>query len=77
MAPDGNGADGNGADGNGADGYGGEDTGALTGRAWLAALPDALGMLRGPIRRRVRAAAGSGRKKLVYLEDGRPVAGIS
>jgi len=43
----------------------------------LAALPDALSMLRGPIRRRVRAAAGSGRKKLVYLEDGRPVAGIS
>src|SRR3984957_13359116 len=38
----------------------------------LAALPDALSMLRGPIRRRVRAAAGSGRKKLVYLEDGRP-----
>ena len=29
-------------DGNGADGYGGEDTGALTGRAWLAALPDEL-----------------------------------
>ena len=43
----------------------------------LAALPDALSLLRGPIRRRVRAAAGSGRKKLVYLEDGRPVAGIS
>jgi len=43
----------------------------------LAALPDALGLLRGPIRRRVRAAAGSGRKKLVYLENGRPVAGIS
>jgi 8-oxo-dGTP diphosphatase len=43
----------------------------------LAALPDALSMLRGPIRRRVRAAAGLGRKKLVYLEDGRPVAGIS
>ena len=43
----------------------------------LAALPDALGLLRGPIRRRVRAAAGSGRKGLVYLEDGRPVTGIS
>jgi len=43
----------------------------------LAALPDALGLLRGPIRRRVRAAAGSGRKGLVYLEGGRPVAGIS
>jgi 8-oxo-dGTP diphosphatase len=37
----------------------------------LAALPDALGLLRGPIRRRVRAATGS--KRLVYLEDGRPV----
>jgi 8-oxo-dGTP diphosphatase len=37
----------------------------------LAALPDALGLLRGPIRRRVRAATG--RKRLVYLEDGRPV----
>ena len=43
----------------------------------LAALPDALGLLRGPIRRRVRAAAGSGRNGLVYLEDGRPVPGIS
>ena len=43
----------------------------------LAALPDALGLLRGPIRRRVRAATGSGRKGLVYLEDGRPVPGIS
>ena len=40
----------------------------------LAALPDALALLRGPIRRRVRAAtAGRG---LVYLEDGRPVAGV-
>ena len=37
----------------------------------LAALPDALSLLRGPIRRRVRAAVG--RKGLVYLEDGRPV----
>ena len=37
----------------------------------LAAVPDALGLLRGPIRRRVRAAVGS--KRLVYLEDGRPV----
>jgi 8-oxo-dGTP diphosphatase len=37
----------------------------------LAALPDALGLLRGPIRRRVRAATGSNR--LIYLEDGRPV----
>lgn len=37
----------------------------------LAALPDALGLLRAPIRRRVSAAVG--RKGLVYLEDGRPV----
>jgi 8-oxo-dGTP pyrophosphatase MutT (NUDIX family) len=37
----------------------------------LAAVPDALRLLRGPIRRRVRAAAR--RKGLVYLEDGRPV----
>jgi 8-oxo-dGTP diphosphatase len=42
----------------------------------LAALPDALGLLRGPIRRRVRAATGPGRKRLVYLEDGRPVPGV-
>jgi len=40
----------------------------------LAAIPDALGLLRGPIRRRVRAAVGS--KRLVYLEDGRPVPGV-
>jgi 8-oxo-dGTP diphosphatase len=40
----------------------------------LAAVPDALGLLRGPIRRRVRAATGSNR--LVYLEDGRPVPGV-
>jgi 8-oxo-dGTP diphosphatase len=40
----------------------------------LAAVPDALGLLRGPIRRRVRAAAGS--KRLVYLEDGRRVRGF-
>src|SRR5215471_1533060 len=40
----------------------------------LAAVPDALGLLRGPIRRRVRAAAGT--KRLVYLEDGRPVPGV-
>jgi 8-oxo-dGTP diphosphatase len=37
----------------------------------LAALPDALGLLRGPIRRRVRAATRG--LRLVYLEDGRPV----
>jgi 8-oxo-dGTP pyrophosphatase MutT (NUDIX family) len=42
----------------------------------LAALPDALRLLRGPIRRRVRAAGGSGRNGLVYLEDGRPVPGV-
>jgi 8-oxo-dGTP diphosphatase len=40
----------------------------------LAALPDALGLLRGPIRRRVRAAAG--RHRLVYLENGRRVPGV-
>ena len=40
----------------------------------LAALPDALSLLRGPIRRRVRAAVG--RTGLVYLEDGRPVPGV-
>jgi 8-oxo-dGTP pyrophosphatase MutT (NUDIX family) len=40
----------------------------------FAAVPDALGLLRGPIRRRVRASAG--RKRLVYLEDGRPVPGV-
>jgi 8-oxo-dGTP diphosphatase len=37
----------------------------------LVPLPDALDLLRGPIKRRVRAAT-SGRR-LVYLEDGRPV----
>ena len=37
----------------------------------LAAVPDALALLRGPIRRRVRAATGC--KRLIYLEDGRPV----
>jgi 8-oxo-dGTP diphosphatase len=40
----------------------------------LAAVPDALGLLRGPIRRRVSAATG--RKRLAYLEDGRPVPGV-
>jgi hypothetical protein len=43
----------------------------------LVPLPDALALLRGPIRRRVRAATGrhrtTGRHRLVYLEDGRPV----
>ena len=40
----------------------------------LAALPDALGLLRGPIRRRVWAAARG--RRPVYLEDGRPVHGV-
>ena len=40
----------------------------------LASLAEALTLLRGPIRRRVRAAC-SGRG-LVYLEDGRPAEGI-
>jgi len=40
----------------------------------LAALPDALGLLRGPIRRRVRAATRG--RGPVYLEDGRPVPGL-
>jgi ADP-ribose pyrophosphatase YjhB (NUDIX family) len=40
----------------------------------LAPVPEALGLLRGPIRRRVRAAVGS--RRLVYLENGRPVAGV-
>jgi 8-oxo-dGTP diphosphatase len=35
-------------------------------------LPEALSLLRGPIRRRVKAATRGGRR-LVYLEDGRPV----
>jgi 8-oxo-dGTP pyrophosphatase MutT (NUDIX family) len=40
----------------------------------IVALPDALPLLRRPIRRRVRAAsAGRG---LVYLEDGLPVPGV-
>jgi 8-oxo-dGTP diphosphatase len=37
----------------------------------LVGLPDALALLRGPIRRRVRAATKG--RGLVYLEDGRPV----
>ena len=40
----------------------------------LAPLPDALALLRGPIRRRVRAATRGTR--LVYLEDGRAVPGV-
>ena len=41
----------------------------------LVPLPDALPLLRGPIRRRVRAAT-KGRRGLVYLENGRPVPGV-
>jgi ADP-ribose pyrophosphatase YjhB (NUDIX family) len=40
----------------------------------LAPLADALDLLRRPIRRRVRAATS--RRRLVYLEDGRPVPGV-
>jgi 8-oxo-dGTP diphosphatase len=40
----------------------------------LAALPEALQLLRGPIRRRVRAATSS--RALVYLEQGRRVADV-
>ncbi len=42
----------------------------------LAALPEALELLRPPIRRRVRAATRGARKRLVYLENGRPVPGV-
>ena len=41
--------------------------------ARLVPLPDALALLRGPIRRRVRAATGG--RRPVNLEDGRPVSG--
>lgn len=41
----------------------------------IVALADAFPLLRGPIRRRVRAVSAS--KALVYLEDGRPVPGVS
>ena len=40
----------------------------------FAAPPEALSLLRPPIRRRVRAALAS--RRLVYLEDGRPVPGV-
>jgi 8-oxo-dGTP diphosphatase len=40
----------------------------------LAALADALELLRRPIRRRVRAGTAS--RSLVYLENGRPVPGV-
>ena len=41
----------------------------------FVALADALPLLRGPIRRRVRAATAH--RALVYLEDGRRVRGVS
>jgi 8-oxo-dGTP diphosphatase len=41
----------------------------------LAALDEAVGLLSGPIGRRVEAAAG--RKDCIYLEDGRPVDGVT
>jgi 8-oxo-dGTP diphosphatase len=40
----------------------------------LVHLPAALGLLRPPIRRRVRA--GTRRRRCVYLENGRPVPGV-
>ncbi len=40
----------------------------------LASLTDALQLLSGPLRRRVSAAAGT--KRCLYLENGRPVAGV-
>jgi 8-oxo-dGTP diphosphatase len=40
----------------------------------LAALPEALALLRPPIRRRVRAA--SSKQAVVYLEEGRKLAGV-
>jgi 8-oxo-dGTP diphosphatase len=41
----------------------------------FAALADAAELLSGPVRRRVMAAAGA--ERCVYLEDGRPVAGVN
>jgi 8-oxo-dGTP diphosphatase len=41
----------------------------------LATLAQALTLLSGPLRRRVSASAGT--KRCVYLENGRPVAGVS
>jgi len=41
----------------------------------LVKLRKALTLLRGPIRRRVRAACGA--KTAVYLEEGRPVDGVT
>jgi 8-oxo-dGTP diphosphatase len=41
----------------------------------FVAMKEALELLRAPIRRRVRA--GTRRRRCVYLEDGRPAAGVS
>jgi 8-oxo-dGTP diphosphatase len=41
----------------------------------FAPAPEALKLLSGPLRRRVRAALGG--RKCVYLEDGRPLSGVS
>jgi 8-oxo-dGTP pyrophosphatase MutT (NUDIX family) len=41
----------------------------------FAPLPEALGLLSGPLRRRVRAGAGA--KRCLYLEDGRSVGGVA
>jgi 8-oxo-dGTP pyrophosphatase MutT (NUDIX family) len=41
----------------------------------FAAVPEALSLLRKPIRRRVRAATAG--RRLAYLEDGRPVPGVA
>ena len=41
----------------------------------LAGLPEALKLLAGPVRRRVKAASKS-KQKCRYLENGRPVAGV-
>ena len=60
---------------------GDEDLAAITVQAEeiseyrFAALPEALPLLRKPIRRRVRAATDG--RRLVYLEDGRPVPGVT
>ncbi len=43
----------------------------------LAAVPDALTLLRAPIRRRVRAACQHRGQGLCYLEDGRPAPGVA
>jgi hypothetical protein len=42
----------------------------------LVGLPEALSLLAGPVRRRVKAASKS-TKKCRYLENGRPVPGVA